>query len=518
MNDAQEQALEKGDTQGSRRKLDGVRLIRGLSEALAPDADVADALTLIVAEANAAVDCGHIFLSRYEAADGQFRAIAWRSRVNPSDVSVEQKFMGHSYLTGQPVVINDLSQYNYRLRPGVARLGFLSLVGIPIVTSRGVAGVLEAFAERADHFSDLAVELLKLFAKTAAAVIERADLAWETKYRKAENDFLCETSKLEQASAGGLFYKLGETFAAVLGLDGIAVFGIEPELPDSHLQEVMAHGFSNTDIGRLKTLYGKENLRMLAADADGRGAKIVKQTLRQNGKGAAKLIYTVPIIHRRGLIGLVVFYWQQIDKTIDMAVLEKFIKRTVGHITTILGRRDIYANIQRVGFSDLLTGLANRRLFDYVLDRELKKVRRSSKPISLLMADLDHFKAVNDTYGHLAGDGVLEQVGAVMRSVVRNVDLPARYGGEEFAIILPDTGREQAMIIAERLRSAIAGHQFPVGNGFINMTTSVGGVTWSSRETAAGESSAELFITAADQALYQAKQLGRNVTVFASGT
>ncbi len=514
MNNQQGQAPAKEERQTGRRKLDGGRLIRGLGAALAPGADLPDALGIIVREAHAAVDCGHILLSRYEAAEGHFRAVAWRSSVDPGDTSREQKFMGSSYLTGQPVVIHDLSQHNHRLRPP----GLRSLIGIPLVASQGVVGVLEAFSEHPDHFSDLDAELLTLFAKTAAAVIERADLAQEAKYRQAENDFLSETAKLEQASSGGLFYKLGETFAAVLNVDGIAVFGIEPELPDSQLQEIMARGFADTDIGRLKTLYGKENLRMLTAAADGGGTKIVRQTLRRNGSGPAKLIYTVPIIHRRGLIGLIVFYWRHIDKTLDTAGLESFIERTVGHITTILGRRDIYANIQRVGFSDLLTGLANRRLFDYVLDRELKKVRRSSKPISLLMADLDHFKAINDTYGHLAGDGVLEQIGAILRAIVRNVDLPARYGGEEFAVILPDTGREQAMIIAERLRGAIAAHQFPIGNGFINITISVGGVTWSGRETATGDASAELFITAADQALYQAKQLGRNATVFARGT
>jgi len=134
------------------------------------------------------------------------------------------------------------------------------------------------------------------------------------------------------------------------------------------------------------------------------------------------------------------------------------------------------------------------------------------------MADLDHFKSVNDAYGHVAGDGVLEQIGGILRATLRNVDLPARYGGEEFAVILPDTGREQAMIIAERLRNAVAGHQFPIGNGYINLTTSIGGITWTSRDPAAGDDGAELIISAADQALYQAKQLGRNLTVFASGS
>lgn len=508
MNDDQEQA--------PRGPLDIGRLIRGLNLALAGGGGTREALDLIVQEAYAAVACEHVFLSRYEAGGQLFRSVAWRSSVNPGDVSLEQKFMGSSYLTGQPVTVNDLSQYNYRLRPGVARLGFMSMVGIPIVTRQGFVGVLEAFAEKADHFSDLDLDLLTLFGREAALIFERADLAGETKYRTAENEFLLEALKLEQASVGSLFYKLGETFASVLGVDGIAVFGVEPGLPESPLQEVMARGFSMTDVSRLKTLYGKEQLaKLVPAAEEGEACRIVKQSFRQSG--AAKMLYTVPIIHRRSLYGLVVFYWQQVDKTADTAGLECFIERTVGHITMVLGRKEIYANIQRISFSDLLTGLANRRLFDYVLDREFKKVRRSDKPISLLMADVDYFKNINDVYGHPVGDLVLEHIGNIMKENFRVIDLPARYGGEEFAVILPDTDREQAVAVAERLRKKIAEHKFPVGNGFINATISIGGATWSNRDKS-GDASAERLILAADQSLYQAKQRGRNITFFANGS
>jgi two-component system cell cycle response regulator len=494
--------------------VDLARFVRGLSLALDPGAKTRDALDLLVQEAHAAVGCGHIFLSRYEAGSRFFRAVAWRSSVNPGDVSLEQKFMGSSYLGGQPVTVHDLSQYNYRLRPGVARLGLLSLVGVPIVTARGVVGVLEAFADKAGYFSDLDADLLGLFARQAAAILERADCEREAGYRAAENQFLLEALKLEQASLGSLLYKLGETFAAVLGVDGIAVFGVEPSLPDSPLQEVMARGFSMADIGRLKTIYGADQLRkFVPAAEDGPQAPIVRQAFRQGSAGAAKLLYTVPIAHRCSLQGLVVFYWRQIDKTADPDALEKFIARIVGHITMILGRKDIYANIQRISFCDLLTGLANRRMFDYVLDRELRKMRRTGKPLSLLMIDIDFFKTINDIHGHPAGDAVLEQFGAIMKESFRSVDLTARYGGEEFAAILPDTDRGQAVAIAERLRLRVADHQFPVGKGFIKITVSIGGATWKSGDAAA-DITGERLIAAADQALYQAKQMGRDITIF----
>jgi diguanylate cyclase (GGDEF)-like protein len=237
------------------------------------------------------------------------------------------------------------------------------------------------------------------------------------------------------------------------------------------------------------------------------------QTFRQGG---AKLLYTVPIAYRGSLQGLVVFYWRQLDKTADHAALENFIRRIIGHITMILGRKDTYANIQRLSLYDLLTGLANRRMFDYVLEREIKKMRRTGKPLSLLMIDIDFFKTINDIHGHPAGDAVLEQLGAIMKETFRGAHLAARYGGEEFAVILPDTDRGQAVAIAERLRLKVADRQFPAGKSFIKATVSIGGVTWKNLDAAAGATGEQL-VTAADQALYQAKQMGRDITIFVNG-
>lgn len=499
-----------------RDPVDVGRLAGGLKQILAADGDARETLELIVREASAAVGCGHIFLSRYDAAGRTFRAVAWQSSVSPGDVPLDRKFMGSSYLSGQPILARDLSQYNYRLRPGVARLGFHSMAGLPLMSGQDLLGVLEAFAEEADHFSDLDIDLLTVFARQAAAVIERADLKREAAYRAAENEFLLEAPRLEQASLGSLLYKVGEAFAAVLGLDGIAVFGLEPKLADSPLQEVMAKGFSMSDIGRLKSLYSREYLQKLPhGPEEGEAEPIIKQSFRQGGS-AAKMLYTVPVLYRRTLYGLVVFYWRQLDKAADTVSLEQFIERMVGHIAMVLGRRDIYANIQRISLFDLLTGLANRRLFDYVLDRELKKLRRNNQPLSLLMADVDYFKKINDLYGHQTGDAVLEQIGAVMRECFRNIDLPTRYGGEEFAVILTDTDADQAREAAERFRASVAACKFLAGSSCISVTVSVGGATYGYRDTG-GETSVERLIAAADQALYQAKQRGRNMVVFADG-
>lgn len=155
--------------------------------------------------------------------------------------------------------------------------------------------------------------------------------------------------------------------------------------------------------------------------------------------------------------------------------------------------------------TDALTGLHNRRYFDERLEVELARAQRSGKPLSLLMVDVDRFKGVNDTYGHLAGDRVLAAVGDVLEATVRTTDLAARFGGEEFCVLLPDTDAEGAAQLAERVRKALASHEMPVEGGVLRVTASLGVATWGVNGTCR-----ETLIAAADQALYAAKEGGRN--------
>jgi diguanylate cyclase (GGDEF)-like protein len=160
-------------------------------------------------------------------------------------------------------------------------------------------------------------------------------------------------------------------------------------------------------------------------------------------------------------------------------------------------------------FSDGLTGIANRRHFDVAIEKEHRRARRGGVPLSLLMIDIDSFKAYNDHYGHPQGDQCLIQVAAALAAMLkRPCDLVARYGGEEFAAILPDTNAEQALQMAEaiRLRTIeLAIPHLPDGEGQL-VTVSIGIATRHADSTA----DAAALISAADRALYQAKRDGRN--------
>ena len=162
--------------------------------------------------------------------------------------------------------------------------------------------------------------------------------------------------------------------------------------------------------------------------------------------------------------------------------------------------------LKDLAMRDGLTKLLNHRMFYTLLEKEVARARRYDKPLSLLMLDIDHFKRVNDTYGHVAGDTILAGLSNVVSNQVRNVDSACRYGGEEISVILPETGLETAMQMAERIRSAIEAHRFDIGQGqSISVTVSIGVASLPAQET-----SVEKLVAAADKALYAAKEGGRN--------
>jgi len=158
-------------------------------------------------------------------------------------------------------------------------------------------------------------------------------------------------------------------------------------------------------------------------------------------------------------------------------------------------------SLQRLAALDALTGLSNRMLLDEILDREVARATRQSTPLCVAMVDLDHFKRVNDRFGHLEGDRVLVAIAGILRRGVRSSDVVGRWGGEEFLVILPDTVLPEASSIVERLRDQLAGHSLQ----------KVGTVTVSAgiAELLPGEGRATL-VGRADRALYRAKDEGRN--------
>lgn len=182
---------------------------------------------------------------------------------------------------------------------------------------------------------------------------------------------------------------------------------------------------------------------------------------------------------------------------------EVMLLRTVAdQVAVAVNHARLFQKMEHQALTDGLTGCFNRRFFEIQLERDMHLATRMRQPVSLILLDIDHFKHVNDTHGHDAGDSALRILANALREEVRGVDTAARYGGEEFAIILPQAGREGAKVVAERLRSRIERTEVP-GVGCI--TASLGVATFPN-----DASSRELLVTSADRALFLAKRTGRN--------
>jgi diguanylate cyclase (GGDEF)-like protein len=198
-----------------------------------------------------------------------------------------------------------------------------------------------------------------------------------------------------------------------------------------------------------------------------------------------------------------------ITKPINFAVLEARV-RTQLRVKTLVEQVQRQADeLLRVSRTDALTGLDNRRYLEERLAEAFEHARRLSEPFALLMVDLDKFKSVNDTYGHQAGDAVLQQLAEVLRGQAREIDRIGRYGGEEFMLLLPGTTLHAAQHLAERVRHAVEAHTFTYPGGTLRRTLSAGVAGWPHARLA----TTDALVKAADDALYVAKDLGRNRVV-----
>ncbi len=181
--------------------------------------------------------------------------------------------------------------------------------------------------------------------------------------------------------------------------------------------------------------------------------------------------------------------------------------------TDITELKNAHRTIKKMSITDELTQVFNRRYLHTRLNEEIHKLQRYMHPLSLIMVDVDHFKKVNDVYGHQVGDDVLINVATILKSKVRKVDIVARYGGEEFVILLPETSGDNAYKVGEKLRKLIAEYPFNIMDGKQLNVTACFGISSLKHCFNDEKNSANRIIKQADTAMYDAKQKGRNLTV-----
>ncbi|XSG84930.1 MAG: DUF484 family protein [Methylohalobius sp. ZOD2] len=222
-------------------------------------------------------------------------------------------------------------------------------------------------------------------------------------------------------------------------------------------------------------------------------------------------IALLPLVRRGELLGALNLGSHEPDRFI-IGMATDFLDRLRAILSICLENTLNFELLRRTSFIDTLTGVNNRRFFEQRLGEELGRAQRRNEPIACLFLDIDHFKTVNDTYGHQTGDLVLAEVAAQIRSQLRSNDVLARYGGEEFVALLSTADERRALEVAERIRKRIETAQIVDHNEQpISVTLSIGVAEYAPTPSSAlTETDKQRFLELADQALYHAKRAGRN--------
>jgi diguanylate cyclase (GGDEF)-like protein len=249
---------------------------------------------------------------------------------------------------------------------------------------------------------------------------------------------------------------------------------------------------------RILGLFFREIQRLVPLDALSYEHQPSDLRLQFGQRGHHSISYNLS--HEGEQLGELVFRRNQRFSEQDQGNLESLLSALLFPMRNAL----LYRAATQSALRDPLTETGNRIAMDQTLQREIEMSRRHSQPLSLLMLDIDHFKQINDTYGHSAGDDVLKAVAASIKDQLRNVDMVFRFGGEEFLILLSNTSREAAALVGERLRFAAQAQDYVADGKVIELTVSLGCSTLLPGE------SAESLLRRADSALYVAKREGRN--------
>jgi diguanylate cyclase (GGDEF)-like protein len=244
----------------------------------------------------------------------------------------------------------------------------------------------------------------------------------------------------------------------------------------------------------------REPVHVLDVEADERFRK--GDLARREG---LRSLLCLPLLIRERCIGVVTFYHRtpRAYATDELQFLAAF----ASFVSIAVDNARLYAEQSRLAVTDGLTGLYNHKHLHETLAAEFARARRYQHPISLILSDIDHFKHYNDTHGHQAGDSLLRELAALLRRAARENDLVARYGGEEFALLLPQTAKEEAVTLAERLCRSVAGRAWEGAEAMPGgrLTLSLGVAAFPEDVQLPAE-----LVHRADQALYRAKSLGRN--------
>lgn len=478
---------------------------RGNTTTIQGQGKLSELLDALVNEVVQTLNPECVFLSLLEGQPQIFWVVAYKGSCVPREIPLDQKFMGERYLAGQNVFVTG-ENIAAQLPSAAAELypaSEQSLIGIPMMIDGKLAGVLEVFLSGKDILPEHQRKLLEVYADQAAVAVKMTRLNDNLARKSEEIELLHEIGRTvaNQPSPSMLLERVGRTMSDFLQTDACAAFVVQRYSSPRVLRTVHVQQLSSLDIERMEALFTNEEMSEIWQDTG--------QALVTLPWSTDKTVQAMPLFFRQILQGIIVFCWDYMRQTEDDAQTQATLRTIANQTAMGLDREHLYGSIKKIGLTDTLTEIANRRFFDFILKKEMNRVRRHGQPLSLLMVDIDYFKKINDNWGHQIGDVILKEMGSLLKQQFRATDLPARYGGEEFAVILPETDAVRAYTLAENLRLQTEKQVFAINADKIPVTISVGVATVEYSERLAKLTETDL-VLAADQSLYRAKNLGRN--------
>ncbi len=405
------------------------------------------------------------------------------------------------------IVTNDTRKS--RLYRGYEQTKVKSATAIPLTISGETIGMLHTECGEMNAFSDNTVRILELIADRLSVALHNAHL-YESANNHAKELAVSTTifaQSLISTDLDDLLNEIVEVIGKTFGYPYCALFLVDKESNKLFIKS--AHGYEEQVNKRITLEIGKEGIcgHVAATGKLHYAPDVSKDRYYLMDKEEIQSAAAVPLMVRREVIGVL-----YIESEKPNAFSERDVRMfTVfaSQAAIVIENARLYEVTKTLSLTDALTKTANRRHFDLMLDRELKKAKGYSRPLSLAMIDLDDFKNFNDKHGHIAGDKVLVHVAKTLRKNVRDTDFLARYGGEEFVLIFPETSNYFAIEVAERVRAALVSASFTIrGIGKRNITVSIGVATYPNHAQTVTE-----LVEGADKALYQAKQKGKNTVV-----
>ncbi|SEP37556.1 diguanylate cyclase [Propionispora vibrioides] len=462
-------------------------------------------LEQVIRSAAAVFKCDHAYLALAEGEPARLKLVAYISSFKPpAELLPDQSLLGEVFASRQAIVIDSFAQAPKKVAHALDAAGLHSMVGAPIRHNGDIIGAIGLFSRRFGNFTDSDAALLTVFSHQAGEAIKNARFFAHTVQSLNDLRVLYDIVKeiAVQLSPSDLLCQVTMKLQSLFQADGAVAFIMHHRDDGLHTEKVFSENFTDGEIKNLGKVFSDNKTSWPWGDLE--ESLVTMSILNQ------RRLHIMPLISGGILQGLLVFSWK--DPKIEIPSGLEIILSTIARQSAVgLERAYLYDSIREMALTDALTRLPNRRQFDSCLTKEFNRAVVYRRPITLVMLDIDFFKKVNDTWGHLAGDAILQQLGTKIKSLFRNTDFPARYGGEEFAVILPETAEAQAWELAEHFRLQIAAESFQVEDNCIKITVSLGLATVS--DDMLGKMTATRLLEAADQALYEAKQSGRNRVV-----